>query len=105
MLGVAFLSVAVLASSSDPVSTVLRSTTARPLQDFGTCFAAIQERDLRPWSFIPDGRGGSFTDLGDADGTCTYRLTLTERPQGLDIRLAARGDEATGVAVAVQRCR
>jgi hypothetical protein len=104
LLSESILLLTALAANPDLQGPMLRADTTKPLSAFGSCFIATQEQASRPWSFVPNGRGGVFSDAG-ADGiTAPYRLQVREDGQSNRLLLfaAAGADQLVG---AVERCR
>jgi hypothetical protein len=104
LLSVSILLLAALATNPDLQGPLLRADTTKPLNAFGSCFIAAQEQASRPWSFVPNGRGGVFSDAGARGITAPYRLQVREDGQSNKILLfAAAGSDQ--LLRAVERCR
>ena len=104
MLSESILLLATLAAHADLQGPMLRADTTKPLSVFGSCFVADQEQASRPWSFVPNGRGGVFSDAGARGVTAPYRLQVREDGRSNEILLfAAAGSDQ--VVRAVERCR
>jgi hypothetical protein len=101
------LLIAGLTSNSALGSARLRAATIKPLNEFGACFARTQDDAAQPWSFVPNDRGGVFSDAGAHDVTAPYQLRVAEGTGGTRLRLfAARGSaQANRLVADVNRCR
>jgi hypothetical protein len=95
------------AGSAAAAPAIAPSATARSVDDFGTCFVAAQERASLAWSFVPNARGGTFSNLGAKGVTNGYFLVVSDRGSRRELRLepatAAAGLDAR-VVRAVARC-
>jgi hypothetical protein len=104
LLSESILLLAALAAIPALQGPMLRVDTTKPLSAFGSCFVATQEQTSRPWSFVPNGRGGVFSDAG-ADGiTAPYRLQVREDGQSNRLLLFAAAG-ADQFVRDVERCR
>jgi hypothetical protein len=85
----------------------LRVDTAKPINEFGSCFEQRQEQAARPWSFVPNGRGGVFSNAGANGVSAPYRLQFNEARPVSEMRLfVARGTPGSDDLVeAINRCR
>ena len=83
---------------------MLRADTTKPLSAFGSCFVTAQEQASRPWSFVPNDRGGVFSDAGAEGIAAPYRLQVREdgRSNRLLLFAAAGSDQ---LVRAVEGCR
>ena len=104
MLSVSTLLLAVLASHPDPDATVLRASTSKSLNDFGSCFTRAQNLAARPWAFMPAADGGTFTNSGASPMAAVYWLRISESKSLNRIRLFA-GTGSAELVEAVNRCR
>lgn len=82
----------------------MRASTAKSLNDFGSCFTRIQDRDARAWAFMPTQSGGTFTNAGASGAAAPYWLAFTEMKPANQVRLFAAADQ-THLREAVQQCR
>jgi hypothetical protein len=106
LIGVSILLFTLAASSADQETPVLSASTAKSLNDFGSCFARSQERRARPWAFVANDHGGVFTDFGAADTVAPYRLQVSESNGSSRVRLFVRQASANATLIdAVNRCR
>lgn len=104
MLSESILLLAALAASPDLQGPMLRADSAKPPSVFGSCFIATQEQASRPWSFVPNARGGVFSDAGAHGITAPYRLQVREdgRSSRLLLFAVAGSDQ---LVRAVEQCR
>jgi hypothetical protein len=76
LLSESILLLAALAAIPNLQGPMLRADSTRSLDAFGKCFVAAQVEAARPWSFVPNARGGVFSDAGAAGVTAPYRLQV-----------------------------
>lgn len=93
------------AVASNPPPVLLRTSTAKSLDEFGSCFARMQEQAARPWAFIPNDKGGVFTDYGASVVAAPYRLQVRAADKSNDVQLFATPGTAPVILEAVNRCR
>jgi hypothetical protein len=104
---VAILFTAIAAAQPALDEPLLRASTAKSLNEFGTCFTRAQDQASREWAFVPTPSGGTFSNAGAVGATSPYWLRVSEGQPLNEIRLFARkpfADRAT-VWKAVIRCR
>jgi hypothetical protein len=82
----------------------MRAATTKSLNDFGSCFTRLQERDSRVWAFLPRPGGGIFTNAGARGVTAQYWLAFDEAKPLNQIRLLA-GSASANLVEAVRACR
>jgi hypothetical protein len=104
LLGVSILLFALTATHSRQEAPVLRASTAKSLNEFGTCFADRQQRNSQAWAFMPTESGGTFTNAGANGAAATYWVTFQESPAKNEVRIVANRRSADLVQ-AVMRCR
>jgi hypothetical protein len=100
---VAILFFAVVASHPDPDGPVLRASTAKSLNEFGSCFTREQDEAARPWAFMPAARGGTFTNSGASGADAPYWLIFSEAKSSNQVRLFAAANSGD-VIEAANRC-
>src|SRR5689334_16459952 len=101
-VGFILFAVAVGWTAAPAMADVTR-TTGKGAEPFARCFAATQDRESRPWSFVPrDGGGGTFSNLGATGVSRPYFVEVADRGTQREIRLTAGADRS--VARAVNRC-
>ncbi|MGE5563062.1 MAG: hypothetical protein ACM3ZV_07095 [Bacillota bacterium] len=86
---------------------VLSGSTSKSLQEFGSCFAAAQEKRSRPFWFVPNDGGGRFSNEGGHDVTGRYGIRFTEgQPQNrIEVSVASRGGpDEQALVTAVKSC-
>lgn len=94
----------VAATAAAPVLPAARSAplvTAKSTEQFAGCFARAQERRSAAWWFVPNGKGGTFSNLGAAGVSNPYFVVVSDRGQHREIRLenaSAGTPEARGVS-------
>ena len=99
---VTLLSVA--ATAAAPVLPAARTAplmTAKSTEQFAGCFADTQKRRAAAWWFVPNGRGGTFSNLGAAGVSSPYFVVISDRGPSREIRLEnapAGTPEAKGVS-------
>lgn len=105
MLGVISVLLVPAVQAAEP-QTLLRTTTSKSLDSFGTCFTKAQEQAGRAWAFMPTGEGGTFTDSG-ASGAAAYWLHVGTLQRRGEITLVGGGSAGAPkpVMAAVKRCR
>ncbi len=82
----------------------MRATTTKSLNEFGSCFARVEERDSRAWAFLPTPNGGTFTNSGTTSAAAAYRLAFDEAKPLNQVRLFA-GPASGGPVEALRLCR
>jgi len=100
--------IGVIASPASPLRAQSAPTLAtdKSVAQFGTCFAAEQDRALMAWSYVPKPRGGTFSNLGARGAPNAYFLTVSDRGTVRALRLEPAGTAAVDpdVAHAVNQC-
>ena len=74
--------------------------TAKSTEDFAQCFAAAQERQAAKWWFVPNGKGGTFSNAGAAKVHRPYFVKISDRGEWREIELedvAEGSPEAGGI--------
>jgi hypothetical protein len=86
---------------------LLDATSARSLDQFGSCFTTAEERRGRSWAFLPSERGGTFTDAGAQGSSGSYWLQARRAGAATRIRLfAAESISDSSILIkAVEQCR
>lgn len=83
---------------------LFRASTAKSLNDFGSCFAHTQDQASRPWAFMPTANGGTFTNAGATHIAAAYWLEVGEaKPTNLIRLFVAKGSDE--LVEAINRCR
>jgi hypothetical protein len=93
-----------LASHPEVDGALLRASTAKSLNEFGSCFAGQQERVSRAWAFMPTRSGGTFTNAGAGGPAASYWLAFDEAKPINRVRILAK-HPAAEVVEAANRCR
>jgi hypothetical protein len=106
-LGVSTVLLALVATAPQPIQPLLRTSTGKSVDAFGSCFTAAQEKASRAWAYMPSEQGGMFTNSGAAGSTATYWLSVNSSAHRGEIRLF--GDEgarpSNSLIEAVDQCR
>jgi len=86
---------------------LLDARSSKPLDEFSACFIRGAERDNRAWAYLPNERGGTFTDSGAHGARASYWLQARGAASGTRLRLygAAPSAPAFGIIEAVDKCR
>ena len=82
-------------------------STSKSVAKFGSCFVAAQQRASRAWSYVPNGHGGTFSNLGALHVTTPYFLAVVDRGAARELHLQQADDSVasdTSVGRAVDRC-
>jgi hypothetical protein len=99
----------ILMAFTSPTASVplLDATAARSLDEFGACFIKAEEGVGRAWAFLPNGRGGTFTDSGAQGLSGSYWLQVHGAGAATRIRLFASesSQESSNPIKAVEQCR
>lgn len=101
--GIAFAATAAAATAPGTVSV----TTAKTVEQFGTCFVQSQDSLSAAWSFVPNRHGGTFSNLGAKGAADPYFLAVADRGAVRQLRLepaSAAGGIDPRVAQAVSQC-
>jgi hypothetical protein len=102
---VAILFTAVVATQPVESGLLLRASTTKSLNEFGTCFTRAQDQAARPWAFMPTRSGGTFSNAGAQGVASPYWLRVSEGKPLNEIRLFAAQASASKVWDAVVRCQ
>jgi hypothetical protein len=89
LLSVAATAAAPVLPGPRPAPLITTKSTAQ----FAGCFARTQERGAAAWWFVPNGSGGTFSNLGAAGVSNPYFVVISDRGQRREVRLenAVRG--------------
>lgn len=97
--------VAVLTPAAD--APLLAGSTAKSIDQFESCFVAIQQRQSRPSWFVPNALGGRISNEG-ADGVANpyqIRFTQSAAQNRVEAFIARRGGPEEGAIVeAIKSC-
>lgn len=106
MLSVSIL-LLMMATQSGQATPIAHASTAKALNDFGSCFTHIQDRASRAWAFMPTHSGGIFTNAGAAGAATIYWLQVNTSQHGNQVRLfTAPGSGAPAILTeAIDQCR
>jgi hypothetical protein len=104
VLSEAFLLFAAMASQLDQEPPILRASTPKSLQDFGSCFTRAQDRASHPWAFMATESGGTFTNAGATGVAEPYWLQVREARLVSHVQLFA-GKTSGDLLKAVNECR
>jgi hypothetical protein len=99
---VTLISVAAIAAAPTPARDRSEQfATIKSTDQFADCFARSQERNARPWWFVPkESGGGTFSNQGAASISKPYFLVIADRGSRREIQLQNadwNGPEARGV--------
>jgi len=102
--------VSVIVSAAAPCSHAhaaeTRATT-KTVEQFAGCFVAAQDHFAMAWSYVPQTRGGTFSNVGATGARPAYFLAVLDRGSARQIRLeSAKAGAGTDprVARAVDQC-
>jgi hypothetical protein len=99
------LGVLILVASAPTASMpLLDASSAKRPQEFAVCFSREVERSNGVWAYLPNDRGGTFTDSGAQSLAASYWLQVRDAGNATRLRLYASAD-VTQVKEAVDRCR
>jgi hypothetical protein len=82
-------------------------STARSVEQFGTCFVTAQDHARSAWSFVPRSNGGTFSNAGAKGVRSPYFLSLSDRGSAREVRLEPATSGAAldqRIARAVNQC-
>lgn len=107
LFSASFLLIAGLAWNAAPATAQLRTASTRSLNEFARCFVHAREDAAQPWSFVPNDRGGAFSDAGAVGVKAPYRLLVAEGRHGTFLRLSGSpgSAERDRLVADVNRCR
>jgi hypothetical protein len=93
-------------SVSDVPAPVFTATTAKDPTEFRQCFISAQQAEKRDWWFVPDQRGGKFSNEGGRGVANPYRLVVRQEGGPTQLRVYMGGSETDqrGVVGAVKNC-
>ena len=103
----ALVSVAASAAAPTPQAAHQPVTleTSKTVQQFGGCFVNAQDRAALAWSYIPQSRGGTFSNFGARGAQAPYFLAVLDRGSGRQVRLETAGSTIDPrVSGAVDQC-
>lgn len=105
MLGFVLL-LGTAASFSDVPAPVFSGTTAKDLTEFRQCFISAQQAEKRDWWFVPDERGGKFSNDGARGISNPYRVLFRKEggPNQLRVYMGGSELEQRDVVGAVKNC-
>jgi hypothetical protein len=106
---VVLISVAASAAAPAPRAAHKAVTleTSKTVEQFGGCFVNAQDRAAMAWSYIPQSRGGTFSNLGAKGVRASYFLAVLDRGSTREIRLETASAGASidsRVSGAVDQC-
>lgn len=106
---VVLVSVAASAAAPGPRAphTPLTVATTKTVEQFGGCFVNRQERASLAWSYIPQSRGGTFSNFGARGARAPYFLAVLDRGSTRQVRLegaSAGSGIDPRVSMAVDQC-
>ena len=103
--------VSVAASAAAPGSNAghaaVTRETSRTVEQFGGCFVDAQERAALAWSYVPQSRGGTFSNFGARGARAHYFLAVLDTGSVRRLRLetpSASSSIDPRVARAVDQC-
>ena len=103
------LGVSILLAALAPtlVAPLLDAKSAKPVDEFGSCFTQAEERGGRAWAYLPGEQGGTYTDFGARGVAASYWLQVHDAGPATRLRLFPADDGATPQRVieAVEQCQ
>ena len=88
-----FVLVSVAASAAAPSPHAAHKPvtleTTKTVEQFGGCFVNAQDRASLAWSYIPQSRGGTFSNFGARGARAPYFLAVLDRGPKRQVRLEA----------------
>ena len=83
--------ISVVASAMAPAARAAQRTvtleTSKTVEQFSGCFVNAQERASLAWSYIPQSRGGTFSNFGARGMRVPYFLAVLDRGSSREVRL------------------
>lgn len=104
---VVLVSVAASAAAPSPRAVHKPATveTNKTVEQFGGCFVNAQDRASLAWSYIPQSRGGTFSNFGARGARAPYFLAVLDRGSTHQVRLESAGSTIDPrVSGAVDQC-
>jgi hypothetical protein len=77
--------------------------TAKSTQDFADCFIKDQNRRSAAWAFVPNAKGGLFSNFGARSIAKPYFVRISDRGKQREIRIEDAAPESAA-ARGVNRC-
>ena len=105
MLSISILLLGVSAAAGGTGAQEFRATTGKSLDAFGSCFSRHQDAASRPWAFVPNEKGGTFTNAGASGISTFYRLMMREASPRSRLELVADTAERPALMEAINQCR
>ena len=101
------LGVLILLAGAGASTPLLEAKSARSLDAYAACFSREAEHANGAWSYIPNERGGTFTDFGAHAASASYWLQLRDGGSETRFRLFAAGSAApqSEIVEAAGKCR
>ena len=106
---VILISVAASAAAPAPRASQKAVTleTGKTVEQFSGCFVNAQDRASLAWSYIPQSRGGTFSNFGAKGARAPYFLAVLDRGSTRQLRLetaSAGSNVDPRVSRAVDQC-
>jgi len=101
------LGVLILLTAPSAAMPLLDARSSKPLDEFSACFVRGAERSNRAWAYLPNERGGTFTDSGAHGARASYWLQARGAVSGTRLRVYASAPSSTAPELieAVDKCR
>jgi hypothetical protein len=79
--------------------------TSKTVEQFSGCFVNTQDRASLAWSYVPQSRGGTFSNFGAKGTRVPYFLAVLDRGSTRQVRLdSASASVDSRVARAIDQC-
>lgn len=104
-LGIATImsAVATAGAPSIPPTSDQPMVTAKSTGAFADCFIEDQNRRSAAWAFVPNAKGGMFSNVGARSVATPYFLRISDRGERREIRIEDAAPESPA-AKGVDRC-
>ena len=106
-----FALISVVASAAAPAPHASQKAvtleTSKTVEQFSGCFVNAQDRASLAWSYVPQSRGGTFSNFGAKGARVPYFLAVLDRGSTRQVRLdtaSAGSNVDPRVAGAVNQC-
>lgn len=94
-------------SAAAPLRDTALRSTSKPVEQFVSCFVAVQERASLPWWFVPKDHGGTLSNLGANGARSGYFVGVSDLGSVRQVRLELASNQGRAdrmVTKAVDQC-
>jgi hypothetical protein len=89
--------IATVSAPAMPPASGQPMVTAKSTQAFADCFINDQNRRAAAWAFVPNAKGGVFSNLGAHSVAKPYFVRISDRGEHREIRIEDAAPESAAV--------